>query len=219
MAHQFEIFFNNGSLWAAHPDGPALAGGQILDEDNNPVLAYRFLYSMDGVERGFVVQQTRLLDRPAQISFRGCALRVINSLILNPARSDFRANVPQVQTYEGPLLLSWEARNLVAPAALRPFVPWHGQPGHTEINGSIVLTYPPRPNADIAGTGSGQFMRPGFPGANRAASATFGSAVPARPNEFKSEFQIANFVLRGTWTPRVQLRLPPGVRIPPLPRR
>ncbi len=219
MAHQFEIPFSNGSLSAAYPDGPPLAGGRILGDDNRPLRAYRFLLSLKGVDRGFVVQRTRLLGSAAEISFRGCTLRIVNSMILNQRRSRFPANGPQVQVYDGPLLLSWEAQNLVSPVGFRRLMAWHGQPGHAEIAGTITLTYPPDADADIAGTGVGTFARPGgFPGANRPVTGTFGSAVPARPNEFISVFRVRNFVLRGTWAPRFQIRLAPGARIPRIPR-
>jgi hypothetical protein len=212
MADRFEVFFNDGTLMAAYPDGPALAGGQL------GVQAYRFLFSLRDVAGGLLVMRTRVLGAAAEISFRGCQLRIVNSLILNPAAGDFRAGVPQVQPYEGPLLLTWQASNLVRPMQFRALVPWHGQPGQTELDGRLTLTYPPAPNADIAGSGSGRPLRPGLLGARPNLTATFQSRVPARPNEFIAEFAVSNFVLRGAIGQFPRLRLPPGVRVPRIPR-
>ena len=203
MAHEFEIFFNDGVVTASEPNGPPLAQGDL-----NGVRAFDNLSQLEGVERGFIVRPAKVVFRwgggwnflrifRPSVAFVGMSLRIVNVLELDVASSSFLRGTQQVQVYQGEFQLAWE--NVIRQGWLRWLARQAG-PGSTNIQGTLTMTYPPVAEAAIAGTGAGQILPPGLPGANSAVAATFDSGVPERLDQQVAQFNVKHLVLRGTWS-------------------
>ena len=136
MAHEFEIFFNDGVVTASEPNGPPLAQGDL-----NGVRAFDNLSQLEGVERGFIVRPAKVVFRwgggwnflrifRPSVAFVGMSLRIVNVLELDVASSSFLRGTQQVQVYEGEFQLAWE--NVIRQGWLRWLARQHQHSRHPD---------------------------------------------------------------------------------------